>query len=254
MTHLVLECHPAYAVVLDEEGRFARVPNLGYEVGQVLEDAVIFDDDVLTFDVAATRRRRGRLVAVLSAAACLCALFIGGFALWQTPFGTVHMRINPEVSIDVNRFDRVVDIDGENDEGKDLVEDLAYYGRTIDEVSDDVAQRAEDQGYLGPGNTIELTVESDDEQWRTATEDRLIVQLEVHLEDPVIVTEPIRYEIEVPVQVIEEPAEQPAPAPEAQSAPVSQPAPAPSDDGDSGYGAGGDSGYDSDDGDSGYDD
>ena len=29
MSYLVMECRPAYAVVLDEQGRFVRVPNLG---------------------------------------------------------------------------------------------------------------------------------------------------------------------------------------------------------------------------------
>ena len=30
MKYLVMECHPAYAVVLDEEGRFLKVSNLNY--------------------------------------------------------------------------------------------------------------------------------------------------------------------------------------------------------------------------------
>ena len=187
MTYLVMECHPAYALVLDERGRLLRVPNLGYEVGQTLGAVVTFDDGVLAFDAAPRRRRRSRLVAVL-AAACLCAAVIGGFAVWQTPIGTVRMSINPEVEIDVNRFDRVVALEGENDDGRRLIENFAYYGRTVDEVSDDLADRAEDQGYLEDGGRIEISVESDDEGWKTATEDRLVIELEVHLDHRVVVT------------------------------------------------------------------
>ena len=47
--------------------------------------------------------------------------------------------------------------------------------------------RAEEQGYLEDGGTIELSVESDDEEWKVATEDRLVVELEVHLEHRIIV-------------------------------------------------------------------
>ncbi len=187
MTYLVMECHPAYALVLDERGSLTRVPNLGYEVGQTLRDVVVFDDEVLTFDAAPRKGRRTRLVALL-AAACLCTAFVGGFALWQTPIGTVRMSINPEVEIDVNRFDRVVGLEGENDDGKELVEGFVYYGRTVDEVSDDLADRAEGQGYLDEGGRIEISVESDDEGWKTATEDRLVVELEVHLDHRVVVT------------------------------------------------------------------
>lgn len=194
MSYLIMECAASYAVALDEEGRFVKVPNLGYEVGQEVDDVVAFEGspfgeaDVIPFEARRARRTRGRRVALLAAAACLAAAVVAGAAVWQVPVGTVYMSINPEVSIAVNRLDRVVGLDGENDDGDDLIEGFAYYGRTIDEVSDDLADRAEDQGYLDDGGTIELTVESDDEEWKTATEDRLIVELEVHLDHRVVVT------------------------------------------------------------------
>ena len=89
--------------------------------------------------------------------------------------------------MEVNRLDRVVSLEGENKDGEALVEGFGYYGRTVDEVSDDLADRAEEQGYLEDGGTIELSVDSDDEEWKVATEDRLVVELEVHLEHRVIV-------------------------------------------------------------------
>ena len=228
MSYLVMECRPAYAVVLDERGRFVRVPNLGYEVGQRLDDVVMLEAEVLSFEQARPRRARRGLVAALAAAACLCALVIGGFAVWQTPIGTVHMSINPEVGIDVNHFDRVVGIEGENEDGEKLVEGFSYYGRPIDEVSDDLALRAKDQGYFVPGGTIKISVESDDEEWRVATEDRLIVELEVHLEQPVAPEPEV-----VEADPVEEPPEQVAPEAEAPEAPAPAPVqPAPSYDDD----------------------
>lgn len=228
MSYLVMECRPAYAVVLDEQGRFIRVPNLGYEVGQRLDDVVMLEAEVLSFEQARPRRARRGLVAALAAAACLCALVIGGFAVWQTPIGTVHMSINPEVGIDVNHFDRVVGIEGENEDGEKLIEGFSYYGRPIDEVSDDLALRAKDQGCLVPGGTIKISVESDDEEWRVATEDRLIVELEVHLEQPVAPEPEV-----VEADPVEEPPEQVAPEAEAPEAPAPAPVqPAPSYDDD----------------------
>ena len=187
MSYLILECAASYAVALDEEGRFVRVPNLGYEVGQEVDDVVIFDEgQLLAFEARKARRTRGR-VGLIAAAACLVVAVIAGGVVWRLPIGTVYMRINPEVSMEVNRFDRVVDVEGENADGEALVSGFSFYGRTIDEVSDDLASRAEEQGYLGDGGTIELTVESDDEEWKTATEDRLVIELEVHLDHRVVV-------------------------------------------------------------------
>ena len=34
MNYLVMECHSGYAVVLAENGRFLKVANINYEVGQ----------------------------------------------------------------------------------------------------------------------------------------------------------------------------------------------------------------------------
>ncbi len=39
-------------------------------------------------------------------AACLCFLMPGGWGFWQSPIGTVWMQINPDVQMEVNRFDR----------------------------------------------------------------------------------------------------------------------------------------------------
>ena len=38
MSYLVMECHPGYAVLLDEEGRFLKAANLRYETGQTVYD------------------------------------------------------------------------------------------------------------------------------------------------------------------------------------------------------------------------
>lgn len=187
MSYLILECAASYAVALDEEGRFVRVPNLGYEVGQEVDDVVIFDEgQLLAFEARKARRTRRR-VGLIAAAACLVVAVIAGGVVWRLPIGTVYMRINPEVSMEVNRFDRVVDVEGENADGEALVSGFSFYGRTIDDVSDDLANRAEEQGYLKEGGTIELTVESGDEEWKTATEDRLVIELEVHLDHRVVV-------------------------------------------------------------------
>lgn len=191
MSYLIMECARSYAVALDEQGRFVKVPNLGYEVGQRVEDVVVLDGpEAEVLDFSARRRGRGRLVAGVAAALLACAVLAGGVVVWRTPVGTVRMRINPEVSMEVNRLDRVVGLSGDNADGDALVEGFSYYGRTVDEVSDDLATRAEEQGYLDDGGTIEVTVESDDEDWKVATEDRLVVELEVHLEHRMIVVGP----------------------------------------------------------------
>lgn len=42
MNYLVLETHPAYVVVLDEQGRFLKAANQNYQVGQQLGQIIPF--------------------------------------------------------------------------------------------------------------------------------------------------------------------------------------------------------------------
>lgn len=278
MTYLIMECAAGYAVALDENGRFLKVPNLGYEVGQRVDDVVVFgggpygEAEVLPFGEYRARRTRGRRLALVAAAACLAMAVVSGAVVWRLPVGTVYMAINPEVSMEVNRLDRVVSLEGENEDGEALVEGFGYYGRTVDEVSDDLADRAEEQGYLEDGGTIELSVESDDEEWKVATEDRLVVELEVHLEHRIIVVavgdsggseEPPAQSVsgpstqsgqELEIEPAPEPESASEPRPEAAAEPAAPPAASggerePDDDWDDD-----DSDDDSDDGDSDDDD
>lgn len=278
MTYLIMECAAGYAVALDENGRFLKVPNLGYEVGQRVDDVVVFEGgpygeaEVLPFGEYRARRTRGRRLALVAAAACLVMAVVSGAVVWRLPVGTVYMAINPEVSMEVNRLDRVVSLEGENEDGEALVEGFGYYGRTVDEVSDDLADRAEEQGYLEDGGTIELSVESDDEEWKVATEDRLVVELEVHLEHRIIVVavgdsggseEPPAQSVsgpstqsgqELEIEPAPEPESASEPRPEAAAEPAAPPAASggergPDDDWDDD-----DSDDDSDDGDSDDDD
>ena len=65
MKYLVMESEPGYAIVLDEEGRFLRVANRGYAVGETLTEVIEMAVP------AAPKRRFGRYLAAVAMVACL---------------------------------------------------------------------------------------------------------------------------------------------------------------------------------------
>ena len=72
MSYMVMECHPAYAVVLDENGRFLKVANLNYQVGQTVPSVL---------EMSPPKKPAFKAIwASVSAAACLGLLVLGG---WQ---------------------------------------------------------------------------------------------------------------------------------------------------------------------------
>ena len=84
-----MEVHPAYAVVLDEEGHFLKAANLRYQVGDTVRDIV---------ELRRPKEKRPALWKPLSGvaglAACLCIVFFGYYQPNFTPYGALRIQIN----------------------------------------------------------------------------------------------------------------------------------------------------------------
>jgi len=173
MEYLVMECGLSYAVVMDQDGRILKVPNLGYTVGQSLKDVVLLPERPVRQQVLHKRIARWSALA-----ACLCLLLLGSW-VWQSPIGTVRMQINPDVQMSVNRFDRVVALEGLNEDGTSLIDGYRAYGKGMKTVSDELADRATELGYLSDGGQITLTVDSEKGDWKTAAEELLRLSEEI---------------------------------------------------------------------------
>ena len=173
MKYLVMETHPAYAVVLDEEGRFLKAANLQYQVGDTVQHIV---------ELRQARPRSPALWKPLSglaaAAACLCLVFFGYYQPNYTAYGTLRIQINPDVEMTVSRTDRVLDLEGLNEDGRDLIDGYSYQGKNRETAAGELVERAIDMGYLSDGDTISVTVHSDDADWQAREEAQVQAQLE----------------------------------------------------------------------------
>ena len=173
MKYLVMETHPAYAVVLDEECRFLKAANLQYRVGDTVQHIV---------ELRQARPRAPALWKPLSglaaAAACLCLVFFGYFQPNYTAYGTLRIQINPDVEMTVSRTDRVLDLEGLNADGEDLIEGYDYRGKDRETAAGELVERAIDMGYLSDGDTISITVSSSDADWQAREEAQVQAQLE----------------------------------------------------------------------------
>ena len=176
MKYLIMECHMAYAVVLDEDGRFLKAANMDYEVGQTVDTIMeivepgaafseadcqsdsfydtVFEEAV---EVQPAVRRTSRLSrwlkSALPAAAALCLLLSGGhyFIMSLRNSTAVHQ---PEVELSVNRLDYVLSLSGIDRDGEDLIRGYDYKRKKVEEAAADLAERAIDMDYLAPGGTI----------------------------------------------------------------------------------------------------
>lgn len=115
---------------------------------------------------AAPRRRPRPLLTAAACAACLL-MTLGSFWLYFTPAAYISVDVNPSLELTVNRFDRVIAVEGRNDDGTALAAslDLRFldYTAALEQVldSDTIAD------LLAQNEPLSITVAGDDEA-RTA--------------------------------------------------------------------------------------
>lgn len=173
MKYLVMETHPAYAVLLDEEGRFLKAANLGYQVGDRVEEVV-----ELNVHKPKDYPWAKAVTGLCAAAACCCLAFFGYYQPNYTPYGTLRIQINPDVELTLSRTERVLALEGRNQAGARLVEDYDYQGKTLEETAMDLMERAVEMGYLESGDTVSIAVESGDGAWKTREETETLQTLQ----------------------------------------------------------------------------
>ena len=173
MKYLVMETHPAYAVVLDEGGRFLKAANLHYQVGETV-------DEVIELQAAPPRRRRRPLWGFVGALALVCCGLAAYAGWWQpnfAPYGVLRIRINPDVELSVSKTDRVLDARARNEAGAALLEKLELKGEDSDEAVEKLVEEAIDQGWLPEGGLVSIDAESEDDDWELREEAALGAQL-----------------------------------------------------------------------------
>ena len=182
MKYLVMETHPAYAVVLDEDGRFLKAANLRYQVGDTVQDIVELRTPQKKV-VPAWKPLSG----LAAAPACLCLVFFGWYQPNYTAYGTLRIQINPDVEMTVSRTDRVLDLEGLNADGEDLIEEYDYQGKDRETAANELVERAIDMGYLSDGETVSITVSSTDADWQAREETQVRAQLEARYGETIVI-------------------------------------------------------------------
>ena len=185
MKYIVMECHPSYAVLLDEEGRFLKAANLHYEVGQTVCEPVLMREDPPKQKQIMRWARSG------FAAVAACFLLLIGLNYYRstlTAYSSIYLTINPEVQMDLNRKGAVIRLEGINQDGAVLLEDYEYKGKDRLTVADDLIERAIDMGFLSEGGQVSFSIDAPDEALVQKYGEELQTEVLKHLENRYTIT------------------------------------------------------------------
>ena len=95
---------------------------------------------------------------VLSVAACLLLLFLGGRQFYFIPTVKISIDINPSMELGVNRFDRIVSVEGYNDDGKNLADELDIKFMDYKEAVDRIMENREVEALLSRNEIMTISV------------------------------------------------------------------------------------------------
>jgi len=181
MKYMVMECRPGYAVVLDEDGKFLKVANRQYAVGQTVTDVIPMQQPSV--------KKPGKWLYSLAAMAACLALILGIVRPGAVqPYASVYVKINPEVRIDVDKNDMVVGLEGVNQDGSDLIQGYHYAKKHLDLVTDELVDKAIDMGYLHADGQITISLDSQDSLWVEQHSQSLSHHMQEHLQERFVVT------------------------------------------------------------------
>ncbi len=146
MKAVIVDLAGSDAVILRSDGRFERIKNQHYSIGQEI--------------TLPAKTFRFPKQAVVAASAAFVITACGGFGTytWARPISYVSLDINPSIAYTLNEFDRVISISGMNEEGEAVVAEIGDSLKnkdittaltiTVEQLSADDYIDAEDTNYM----------------------------------------------------------------------------------------------------------
>ncbi len=158
MKYLVLETNIKHAIVLDEEGRFLKVVNSAYTVGQKVDRVTLYHEF--------TKRDQSRKVwfqRLSIAAACLIIAFFSYFQIFERPIAAMRLSVNPAFRIEWNRLQKVTGVEAENTGAMIILENYSWSRKDPPTVVRELIRLCNMRGYFkGDNNTVTITMEPGD--------------------------------------------------------------------------------------------
>lgn len=118
--------------------------------------------DALAKRLSNKRRMPVGRVPLTAAFACMAALVLatGIYFSYTTPVAAVSIDVNPSIELQVNLFDRVISVQGYNEEGTKLAESLSVENMNYTEAIDCILENETLLSYQNDGDQVEITVTS----------------------------------------------------------------------------------------------
>lgn len=204
MKYVVMECHDAYAVLMDEAACFVHAANLHYTVGQTVTDPVLMQSDPVQ------KRSITRSVRwIAAAAACLLIAGAGGFRYYSRNLKThsvVVMSSDANIKMYLNQNGKVLYLKSEDEKGAALLEHYDGKNKSKIDAANELLAMEIAEGYLSSGDTVDFYISTNDRAEYSAYKTEFETQI------------PMLQQVKVNVKSLAEGEDPPKPEPPAKPA------------------------------------
>lgn len=112
-----------------------------------------------------TKTKTPKRKIFLCAAACACMLLlVGTGGLYFTPTSEISIDINPSLVMSINRFDRVISMNGLNEDGKELTGELDVKFKKYVDAVNLILENEKISALLSNDDIMTITVTGTDEE------------------------------------------------------------------------------------------
>ncbi len=165
MKYLVMECHEAYAILMDEESRFFHAANLHYTVGQTVTSPILMQSETAAEEEpevrGASARIRRIVMRVSAAAACLLLAAGAGYfhyAQHYKPESVIVLNTDADIKMYLNKEGKVVKLKSENEAGDALLESYDGLRKSKVTVAHELLAKQIANGSISDGDTVDLYI------------------------------------------------------------------------------------------------
>ena len=160
MKAVVLDITGKEATVMTREGDILGISNKGYDIGQEIDIKVSGSKFAV---------KVYRYAPVLSAVAAAAVLLFAGIRMYFDPYGTVSLDVNPSIEYTINRFDRVLEVSGVNEDGSGVLSQIntdMLINKDIEDAVEATIDQIEAEGYISDedGNFVVVSANTRKEE------------------------------------------------------------------------------------------
>ncbi len=110
------------------------------------------------------RRPAARAAELLPLLACLALVILAGGWAWFSPSATISVDINPSLELWLNRFDKVVQVVGWNEDGRELASSLDLKYMDYEQALEEIMASEKVSSLLSDDAVLSLAVVGDNEK------------------------------------------------------------------------------------------